>query len=152
MAREQTSRASRAFCVFRLPMTSYLNTTGADSVDFCPRTPSVVVMGSRPLTAVAVVVVLVLAGCSAGYQTAPEAPEPSDPPADPAEHPGYYDGYWHNDTFDVNPENGLTDAEVEAIVDRAMARVQLIRGLRFDADVEVELVTREEFQIGRAHV
>ena len=109
-------------------------------------------MDSRPLAAVAIVVVLVLAGCSAGYQTAPEAPEPSDPPetaeppADPGEHLGYYDGYWHNDTFDADPEDGLTDAEVEAIVDRAMARVQLIRGLRFEEDVEVQLVTRKTFR------
>ena len=109
-------------------------------------------MGSRPLAAVAVVVVLVLAGCSAGYQTAPEAPEPSDPPetaeppADPDERLGYYDGYWHNDSFDIDPENGLTDAEIEAIVARAMARVQLIRGLRFEEDVEVQLVTRETFR------
>jgi hypothetical protein len=104
-------------------------------------------MKTRPVGALALVVVLVLAGCTAGYQpsAAPAAPEPSAPPADEAPL-GYYDGYWHNDSFDVDPGNGLTDGELEAIVARAMARVQLIRGLRFQEDVEVDLVTREEFR------
>jgi hypothetical protein len=103
-------------------------------------------METRPVAAVALVAVLVLAGCTAGYQPSVAAPEPADPPADPSDHLGYYDGYWHNDSFDVDAGDGLTDAETEAIVARAMARVQLIRGLRFREDVEVDLVTREEFR------
>ncbi len=103
-------------------------------------------MESRPAAALALVAVLVLAGCTAGFQPAPAAPEPSEPPAEPGAHLGYYDGYWHNDTFDVDAENGLTDAQTEAVVARAMARVQLLRGLRFEEDFEVDLVTRARFR------
>ena len=104
-------------------------------------------MKTRPVAALALAAVLVLAGCTAGYQPASTsaAPEPSGSPAD-GDPLGYYDGYWHDDSLDVDPESGLTESELEAVVARAMARVQLIRGLRFQEDVEVDLVTREEFR------
>lgn len=103
-------------------------------------------MESRPVAGLALVAVLCLAGCTVGYQPAPAAPAPAEPPAEPDAHLGYYDGYWHNDTFDVDASDGLTDAQLEAVVSRAMARVQLLRGLRFESDVSVELVTRATFR------
>lgn len=103
-------------------------------------------MESRSAAAMTLVAVLVLAGCTAGFQPTPAAPEPSDPPPEPETHLGYYDGYWHNDTFDVDAEAGLTEGEQDAVVARAMARVQVLRGLRFESDVEVDLVTRETFR------
>ena len=103
-------------------------------------------MESRPAAAVALVAVLVLAGCSAGYSQTPTAPPTAEPPDESGTPLGYYDGYWHDETFDVDASNGLTDAQLEAVVSRAMARVQLLRGLRFREDVEVELVTRATFR------
>ncbi|MES3516107.1 MAG: Hvo_1808 family surface protein [Natronomonas sp.] len=100
--------------------------------------------------AVAFVLCLLLAGCSTGYApgagvgTAPESDTES--PTSGEDHLGYVDGYWYNDTFDIDPETGLTDAELEAVVSRAMARVQLLRGLAFEERIEVELVTRETFR------
>jgi hypothetical protein len=103
-------------------------------------------MESRSVAGVAVVALMVLAGCSAGYQPAAPAPPTAEPPDDPDATLGYYDGYRHDDSVDVDASDGLTDAETEAVVSRAMARVQLLRGLRFREDVEVDLVTRATFR------
>ncbi len=89
-------------------------------------------METRPVAAVALVAVLVLAGCSAGYQPTPS--EPATP------------GDSGDGGLDVDAADGLTDAELEAVVDRAMARVETLRGLEFQEDVEVDLVTREEYR------
>jgi hypothetical protein len=96
------------------------------------------------MAAVAFAVVLVLAGCSAGY--APESGAPEQTETDSPDHLGYYNGYWYNDTLDIDPTNGLTESEKRALVSRAMARVQLLRGLEFEEYVEVEIVTRETFR------
>ena len=97
-------------------------------------------METRPVAAVALVAVLVLAGCSAGYQPAASSESESEPAvsAEPGATP---DG-----GLDVDAADGLTDAELEAVVGRAMARVETLRGLEFKQDVEVELVTREEYR------
>ena len=102
--------------------------------------PSPLVMETRPVAAVALVAVLVLAGCSAGYQPAVSS-EPESEPAVSADPGATPDG-----GLDVDAADGLTDAELEAVVDRAMARVETLRGLEFKQDVEVELVTREEYR------
>ncbi|MEF8914474.1 Hvo_1808 family surface protein [Natronomonas sp.] len=104
-------------------------------------------MNRRPMAAIALAVLLALAGCSAGYQ--PSSAEPAtaeDAESHEIDHLGYYDGYWHNDTLDINASDGLTEAETEAVLSRAMARVQLLRGLEFEEDIEVELQTRAEFR------
>jgi hypothetical protein len=96
------------------------------------------------MAALALALLLALAGCSAGYQPGEAAPPTSDPPE--TDSLGYYDGYRHNDTFEVDASDGLTPGETEAVVSRAMARVQLLRGLSFEEDVEVELLSRQEFR------
>ena len=103
-------------------------------------------MRSRPLTAVSIALLLCLAGCTVGYQSesaVEQTPDQLDPDRDAL---GYVDGYWYDDELDIDPSDGLTDTEREAIVSRAMARVQLLRGAEFDRRVPVELVTREEFR------
>jgi len=101
-------------------------------------------MERRQAAVIALAVALAASGCTVGYQPAADAPERSAPPAD--EPLGYYDGYWYNDTFDFDPEAGLSEGEFEAVVARAMARIQLLRGLRFESDVDVDLITREQFR------
>ena len=101
-------------------------------------------MTRRLFAAIALVFVLALAGCTVGYQQAPGITHGPDERVD--ERLGYYDGYWYNDTFDINAEEGLTEDEAEAVFARAMARVQLLRGLRFEDDVDIEIITREEFR------
>jgi len=99
-------------------------------------------MRRRPAAAVALAATLALAGCAVGYQ--PTAPERSEAPTN--DHLGYHDGYWYNDTFDIDAAEGLTEAEKRAVFSRAIARVQLLRELRFEDDVEIDIVTRAEFR------
>ncbi|AEN05631.1 hypothetical protein Halar_1925 [halophilic archaeon DL31] len=67
-------------------------------------------------------------------------------PADPeSDRLGWEDGYWHNESIDVNQEDGLSQAELNATVARAMARIEIVRGLEFEETVPVEIISRERF-------
>ncbi len=73
-----------------------------------------------------------------------------DAPPDPDEDVvGWHDGYWHNESIDVDQSDGLSDAELDAYVSRSIARVEFIRETEFDADVPVNVISREEFQSGQ---
>mgnify|MGYP006272838107 CR=1 FL=1 len=111
-------------------------------------------MGRR-LAVLAVVGLLVLAGCaSAPTPTAPGVPpaemDPTpteNPPPDPAtDRLGWENGYWHNQTLNVTPGDGLNRSELDAVVARGMARVEAIRGLEFEEPVPVEIIDRETFR------
>jgi hypothetical protein len=98
-------------------------------------------MSERRTLAVAVFVVLLLAvaGCSA-----PRLPfSDADPPADRL---GWENGYWYDETLDINESDGLNDSEREAVVARAMARIERIRGLEFESTVPVEVISRAEYR------
>jgi hypothetical protein len=110
--------------------------------------------------AVLVALLLVLAGCSSGFvgspadgAATPTATAPTtataDAPPDPAsDRLGWEAGYWANETLALDRSDGLNDTEVEAVVARAMARVETVRGLEFESTVPVELVSRAEFRNG----
>ncbi|WP_237560395.1 hypothetical protein [Halolamina rubra] len=87
----------------------------------------------------AVVCCLVLAGCAA-----PAAPSPT-PGEDRL---GWEDGYAATDSVAVDASDGLNESELDAVVARTMARVELIRGLEFEETVPVEVISREEFRNG----
>jgi hypothetical protein len=94
-----------------------------------------------------------LAGCSAGYQgteagtVGPGTPDTdtASPTPDP-DRLGWEAGYAANATLVVNATDGLNESEREAVVARAMARVELIRGLEFEETVPVEVITRQEYR------
>ncbi|MFB6221849.1 MAG: Hvo_1808 family surface protein [Halolamina sp.] len=70
----------------------------------------------------------------------------NDAPPDPEEDQlGWENGYWHNESIDVDQSDGLSEAELNATVSRAMARVEYVRELEFQKTVPVELISREEF-------
>lgn len=117
----------------------------------------------RPLAALLVALLVVLAGCSVGYpgQAEPEATEPSmesptasgssseggDAPPDPeTDVLGWEQGYWANETLQLTTEDGLNESERDAVVSRAMARVEAVRDLEFERQVPVEIVSRSEYQ------
>ena len=113
----------------------------------------------RPLLAVALALLVVLSGCAVGYQqpdrsgtagqdeldsgTAGGVTEADDPETDRI---GWEGGYAYDDPIPVTVDDGLDEAELEAIVMRAMARVEHIRQLEFSEPIPVEVINRTEYQ------
>ncbi|MDQ2052348.1 Hvo_1808 family surface protein [Natronolimnohabitans sp. A-GB9] len=73
-----------------------------------------------------------------------------DRPAEPTTEDtvGYVEGYWHDDELAVDDGDDATleDDDLESVVYRSMARVEEIRGLTFEEEVPVDVISREEFQ------
>ncbi|SIQ88767.1 hypothetical protein SAMN05421858_0698 [Haladaptatus litoreus] len=59
---------------------------------------------------------------------------------------GWENGYWHNESIAVDQSDGLSEAEQEAYVNRAMARVEFIRNQEFERPVEVDSLQRAQYQ------
>ena len=59
---------------------------------------------------------------------------------------GVEGGYAATDPLRVNASDGLNESEREAVVARAMARVELIRVLEFEEPVPVEVISRQEYR------
>ncbi|WP_440988678.1 Hvo_1808 family surface protein [Haloarchaeobius baliensis] len=112
-------------------------------------------MRRSSLLVVVTLALVALAGCTAlGAQEA-DPPEGDDSlAADPTvpdpstDVQGWERGYWHNESLNVDPDDGLTEAELQAVVSRAMARVEVVRDVEFDEPVDVELVNRSEYSAG----
>lgn len=67
-------------------------------------------------------------------------------PPDPAEDVlGWENGYWHNESITVTRDDGLNDSELDAVVNRGMARVEYIRQLEFETKPPVEVISRAEY-------
>jgi hypothetical protein len=79
-----------------------------------------------------------------------EPPESTDssgaPPDPPTDVLGWENGYWHNESIDVTRADGLNETELDAVVNRSMARVEYVRGLEFRRTVPVEIISRETFR------
>lgn len=58
---------------------------------------------------------------------------------------GWEDGYWYNDPVDAEAGTELNDTQLQAVLARAMARVEYVRGLEFEQSVDVSVVRRAEF-------
>ncbi|MFB6070717.1 MAG: Hvo_1808 family surface protein [Halanaeroarchaeum sp.] len=122
----------------------------------------------RPLGVLAVVAVMVLAGCSGAFPgtpttttastatttasttttTAPptttEGPvHPPDPGTDVL---GWERGYWYNESLAVDQTDGLNDTELDAVVARSMGRVEFIRNLEFEQSVPVRVISRATYR------
>ncbi|MFC6863563.1 Hvo_1808 family surface protein [Halomicroarcula sp. GCM10025817] len=80
--------------------------------------------------------------------TATETPAASDDPRpDPeTDRLGWEAGYWADESLSITTEDGLNETERAAVVARAMARVETIRGLEFEASVPVRVVSRAEYR------
>jgi len=91
------------------------------------------------MLAVGLVALLLLAGCgnfvAVGRQGQPVG-----------DRLGWEDGYWYDDDLAVTTDDGLNESERRAVVARAMARVERIRGLEFDQRVPVEVISREQYR------
>jgi hypothetical protein len=70
-----------------------------------------------------------------------DSPDPDD-----EDRLGWEAGYAANATLPVNASDGLNGSELEAVTARAMARVELIRGLEFEEPVPIEVISREAYR------
>lgn len=68
--------------------------------------------------------------------------ERSDPNEDTL---GWENGCWHNTSIELTREDGLNQTEMDAVVARAMARVEVVRQLEFERTVPVEVISTEEY-------
>ncbi|MFC4358119.1 Hvo_1808 family surface protein [Halobium salinum] len=73
-------------------------------------------------------------------------PAPADLADPTSDRLGWEGGYWYNESVSVTRADGLNDTELDAVVNRTMARVEAIRGLEFEEPVPVTVVQRSEFQ------
>jgi hypothetical protein len=102
-------------------------------------------------------VVVVLAGCASPFaapdsnSTAAGTPTPvtHDERADPSsDQIGWENGFWHDDPVDVDASDGLNASERDQVVDRAMARVEVVRNIEFDREVNVSVISRSNYSAG----
>ncbi|SEW21130.1 Hvo_1808 family surface protein [Natrinema salifodinae] len=89
----------------------------------------------------AVIALVVLSGC-----TLPGGPDRFDTDREL----GYIGDYAHDDVFEFDPSDGLTADQLEAVKYRTMARLEVVRGLKFERDVALEIVSRDEYRNQRA--
>ncbi|MDF9747595.1 Hvo_1808 family surface protein [Natrinema salsiterrestre] len=89
----------------------------------------------------AVLVLVVLSGCAL----------PGNPGAfDTDRELGSVGDYSHDDVFEFDTSDGLTEAQLEAVKYRSMARIEVVRGLKYERDVELEVMNRSEYRDQRA--
>lgn len=109
---------------------------------------------TRVVTALLVVSTIALVLVAASGAVPPLFSDDSpDRPDDPTTEGtvGYVDGYWYDDELPADDRDGavVEDDELDAVVARSMARVEKIRGMTFQEDVPVEVISREEFRNDR---
>ncbi|WP_254765999.1 Hvo_1808 family surface protein [Salinilacihabitans rarus] len=90
------------------------------------------------------------AGAGTAGVDADPAPSQDDRESNPTTEDtiGYVEGYWYDDELPVDDREGGTveDEELEAVIYRSMARVEVIRERTFEEPVPVEVITRAEFE------
>lgn len=63
---------------------------------------------------------------------------------------GVVDNVGYDDAVSVTTDDGLNESELDTLAARAMARIEVIRGLDFDSDVDVTLQSRERYRSERS--
>ena len=96
--------------------------------------------GRGHLALFAVITLVVLSGC-----TLPSSPDSFDTDRER----GHLGHYAHDDVFEFDGSEGLTESQLEAVKYRSMARIEVVRGLKFEHDVSLEVITREEYRSQR---
>ncbi|MFB6135729.1 MAG: Hvo_1808 family surface protein [Halobacteriaceae archaeon] len=102
----------------------------------------------RAAGALLAVAALLVAGCVAPTgSVTPGGLGGKNAPPDPSHDVlGWEQGYWYNESLAVTTDDGLNETELHAVVHRAMARVERLRGLEYDRDVPVTVLSRKEYR------
>ncbi|QDX40054.1 Hvo_1808 family surface protein [Salarchaeum sp. JOR-1] len=104
-------------------------------------------MNTRLAVVLGLACLLALAGCASAPTDDPTLVGATDGPADPAsDRLGWEEGYWYNESLPVTVSDGLNATEQDAVVHRAMARVEHVRRIEFEADVPVSVISRETYR------
>ncbi len=92
-------------------------------------------------------------GMTAAHPSEPATPEPTDqqsttvqPILSSTEEVGCVDGICHDDDLEFDEPTNLSEAELDALAARTMARVEYLRDEPFTEEVPVEIQSREEFR------
>ncbi|GAB3667802.1 Hvo_1808 family surface protein [Halopiger thermotolerans] len=93
------------------------------------------------LRLVAVVALVLLAGC-----TVPSSPDEFDTDREL----GQIGDYSPDDEFTFDATDGLTESQLRDLKYRSMARIEVLRGLKFEHDVRLEVIDRSEFREQRS--
>ncbi len=91
---------------------------------------------------VALVALVLLAGCSSVLA-------PDDEGSSVEGERGVVDGVAATDDLNVTTEDGLNESELDRVVARMMARIEVIRDLEFKRRVPVEVITRDQYRSRR---
>jgi len=103
-------------------------------------------VNTRLAVLVGLAALLALAGC-ANAPTDDTLAGAADAPPDPAsDRLGWEQGYWYNESLPVTTADGLNSTEQDAVVHRAMARVEHLRRIEFTNDVPVSVISRETYR------
>ncbi len=105
-----------------------------------PRSRSPSPSRSRRLGLVAIAVLVVLSGCTLPF--GPSGPEEFDTDRDL----GYVGEYAHDDILEIGDPAALTADELESVTYRSMARIEVVREQKFEHDVDVAVLSRDEFR------
>ena len=89
---------------------------------------------------VALVGVVVLAGCSGVIDTPASSPNAS------GDGLGVENGYAYDDSLPIDAGDGLNETELDRVVARMMARIEHVRDLEFERSVPVTVISREEYR------
>ncbi|PSQ27813.1 hypothetical protein BRD03_06270 [Halobacteriales archaeon QS_9_68_17] len=101
----------------------------------------------RSLRLLALLALVLLAGCAAPTGSVDAPPDDSSNLSDgQRDVQGWENGHWYNDSLSVDPDDGPNGSELDAVVARSMARVERVRGVEFENDVNVTVVTRSEYE------
>ncbi|RXK47280.1 Hvo_1808 family surface protein [Halorientalis pallida] len=93
----------------------------------------------RTVAALVLLALVALAGCNAPID---DGGRP-DPLWDRV---GWEGGHWYDDPIRVTTDDGLNEREREAVVARAMARIEHLRGEEFRDPVPVAVISRQEYR------
>lgn len=74
-----------------------------------------------------------------------EHADDSGPPDPTNDVLGWEDGCWYNESIPVERSDGLNESELNAVVSRAMARVEQVREIEFQDRIPVTILPRSEF-------
>jgi hypothetical protein len=67
----------------------------------------------------------------------------ADPPSDRL---GWENGLWYNESLSVDDSDGLNASERAAVVNRTMARIEVVRQLEYNGTVPVSVISRAQYQ------